>query len=85
MKKDKDQHKDDLLDTQTTIADMNVEGMPWYEPEKKGEGQASEIPQLSKRERRAMIRGMLLASLPLIGCMILAIALVYGLAYLWLS
>lgn len=80
-----DTNTHDQLDTETTIADMNVEGMPWYEPNKRGGGQNSEIPQLSKSEQRAVIRGALLSALPLIGCLLLAVVLAYGLVYLWLS
>ncbi len=73
------------LDTETTIADMNVEGMPWYKADKRGGGQNAEIPPLSRSEQRALVRGALLAALPLIGGLILVMALVFGLAYLWLS
>lgn len=72
------------LDTETTIADMNVEGMPWYEPKKRGGGQDSEIPQLSKSEQRALVRGALISALPLIGALLLAVVLAYALVYLWL-
>lgn len=77
--------KTDELDMETTIADMNVEGMPWYKPDKRGGGQGTEIPPLSKSEQRALVRGALMAALPLIGGLVLVLALVFGLAYLWLS
>ena len=31
-------NKDDELDTQTTFADMNIEGFKWYDPSKKQKG-----------------------------------------------
>lgn len=75
----------DDLDMETTIADMNVDGMPWYKPEKGNGDGDPDIPTLTKKERRAMVRGALLAALPMIGVILLVMALVYGLAYLWLS
>lgn len=75
----------DTLDTQTTFADMNVEGMPWYDSDKRRGGKESELPALSKSEMRAMIRGALLAALPLVGVLIVVLVAVFGLAYLWLS
>lgn len=50
------------------IANMNVEGMPWHsgaEPaaRKSAEGQQSEVPELSRRERGAIMRGAFLAVL----------------------
>ena len=46
-----------------TIADMNVDGMPWYRPPRpQGEGQADQ-PKLSKRETRSVVLGALAAAL----------------------
>lgn len=75
---------EDTLDTETSFANMNVEGMPWYEPGKDGGGGNAETPQLSKSEQRALIRGALLAALPFIGGLILLMAILFALAWLWL-
>ncbi len=75
----------DELDTETTFANMNVEGMPWYKDEKQGGGRESEIPPLSKSEQWALVKGAFLAALPLVGGLLLVMAAVFGLAYLWLS
>ena len=65
-----------------TIADMNVEGMPWYTPpapeERAGTGHGApqtawESEPLSREERRHYILGAVLAAL--------AVAAVFGLAY----
>lgn len=69
------------LDTETSFADMNVDGMPWYEPPKK-DGTAK--ADLSKHEQRALLRGTFLAALPMLGGALLVMALLYLLVYLWL-
>lgn len=82
--KDHRQEPTDTLDTETSFADMNVEGMPWYEPERRGNGEKGDVPQLSKSEQRAMMKGALLAFLPFIGGLILLLAILFALAWLWL-
>ncbi len=62
------------LDMQTTVADMNVEGFRWYDPAKKQGKQPP--PKLTKKEQRALIRGAYKAMLPLIGCIVLAGAVI---------
>lgn len=80
--------KYDDLDTETTIADMNIDGFKWYNPSAKKEGNDGKNQQpiqLSKREKRAMMKGALLAVLPVVCCVILAVLAVFGLAYLWIG
>ena len=36
-------NKDDELDTQTTFADMNIEGFKWYDPSKKQKGKLKKV------------------------------------------
>ncbi len=51
------------------IADMNVEGMPWHtgiprrEKKRGPEEKEAERPELTGKEKRALIRGVLLASM----------------------
>ena len=71
------------LDTETTFADMNVEGFKWYNPNKK-KGR-TQVEKLSRKEYWALVRGAYRAMLPLIACMLISGALVVLLAYLWLS
>ena len=72
------------IDDQTTIADMNVEGFSWYDPHRK-KNPGAQPTKLSRKEYWAMVRGAFSAMLPLIGCMLVAGALVVGLAILWLT
>ncbi len=77
----KEKKKKDTLDTQTTIADMNVEGFDWYDPKlKKGEKK----PDLTKQEQRALIRGAYKAMLPMILCIGVVFLSMFFLAWLWL-
>lgn len=46
-----------------TIADMNVEGMPWYRKRQPWEQKGGTPPEYSKKERWAIIWGTLKASL----------------------
>ncbi len=75
--------KVDTLDTETTIADMNVEGFRWYDPTKK-DGQKKQKADLTKKEQRALIRGAYKAMIPMILCIGIAFIAMYFLAMLWL-
>ena len=70
-------------DTETTFADMNVEGFRWYDPNRKKK-QRNKV-QLTKKEYWAMVKGAFEAMFPLIGCMILAIGILILLMTLWLK
>ncbi|MBO5458294.1 MAG: hypothetical protein J6A24_04995 [Clostridia bacterium] len=80
---EKQEVKRDELDMETTIADMNVEGFSWYDPNRKS-GKREKV-SMSKKEQRAMIRGAYRAMLPMIGCILVVGILMILLAYLWLS
>ncbi len=84
MAKKEKKKKRDTLDTQTTVADMNVEGFRWYDPTRK-KGEKKRAPDLTKKEQKALIRGAYKAMLPMLLCMLLAFAGVVLLAYLWLN
>ncbi|MBQ8429780.1 MAG: hypothetical protein IJX30_06785 [Clostridia bacterium] len=81
-KKPKKKKQKPELDMETTFADMNVEGIRGYDPQrnKKKQNQV----QLSKKEYWAVVRGAYRAMLPMILCMLLGFGLVILLAYLWL-
>lgn len=73
------------LDMETTIADMNVEGFKWYNPNKKSSQSSNQEPiKLTPKERRAIMKGAFKALAPFIVIVILAFVLVFALAYLWL-
>ena len=75
--------REEPLDTETTFADMNVEGFHWYNPRKK-KGKTEKV-SVSKKEYRAMVRGAFSAMLPMIVCLLSAMGIVFLLAYLWLK
>ena len=71
-----------------TIANMNVEGMPWYEPdkeEKEKRRKKLEELRISRKEKRAMIWGAYLAYLPMLLVGIAAFTIAMLIIALWLS
>lgn len=79
-------NKKDDLDMETSFADMNVEGFSWYNPHAKNKNGVKQVRQkISRKEYWAMVRGAFAAMLPMIGCIILAMGIVVGLAYLWVK
>lgn len=75
--------KTEDLDTETTFADMNVEGFHWYDPQRK-KGKKNKV-QLTKKEYWAMVKGAFAAVFPLIGCMLLAFLILLFVMILWLK
>lgn len=80
MPRNKD--KKDDLDTQTTIANMNVEGMDWYDPTLK---EGEERPKVSKKERKMITKGMFLAYLPFFLMVAAIFGVLFLIAWLWLT
>ena len=72
------------LDTQTTVADMNVEGFSWYNPRKKKNANGQSV-KLTRKEYWAMVRGAFLAMLPMLLCILAGMLLMFLLAYMWLK
>ena len=72
------------LDTQTTVADMNVEGFSWYNPKRKKNANAQGV-KLTRKEYWAMVRGAFLAMLPMLICILAGMLLMFLLAYTWLK
>lgn len=83
MKKRK-KEKEQELDTETTFADMNVEGFKWYDPNKKKKNAGQPI-KLTRKEYWAMVRGAFEAMLPMFLCIIGGMLLMFLFAYLWLK
>jgi len=67
-----------------TVADMNVEGMPWYEEAgvKKNADELREL-NLTKEERRAIIKGAYRAVLPAVGIIIGVFTVIFVLFMLY--
>ena len=78
----KKEKKDDL-DTETTFADMNVEGFKWYDPSKKKGGTGK--VKVTRKEYWSMVKGAFLAFLPVFLTVIGSLIIVFCLMYLWLS
>lgn len=83
-KREEKRQKKAELDTQTTVADMNVEGFSWYNPRKKKNANGQSV-KLTRKEYWAMVRGAFLAMLPMLLCIIAGALLMFLLAYMWLK
>ncbi len=80
--------KEDFFDDGRTIADMNIEGMPFYDDKlyrrKRPESEEKQKPELSKKEVRqvafsGMIAGLLIASVfVVLGAIFIAIICIFG-------
>ena len=64
MKRNKEK-KPKFEDDGRTIANMNVEGMPWYNPvrDKEKSSISNDFEGLSRKEKRAMMGGIMAAAL----------------------
>ena len=83
-KREEKRRKKAELDTQTTVADMNVEGFCWYNPRKKKNANGQSV-KLTRKEYWAMVRGAFLAMLPMLLCILAGMLLMFLLAYMWLK
>ncbi|MBE7101268.1 MAG: hypothetical protein E7364_06630 [Clostridiales bacterium] len=77
--------KRDDLDTETTFADMNVEGFKWYDPQRKKNGKRANFNKPSKKEYWAMVRGAFRAYAPMFLSIICGFGIMILLMYLWLQ
>ena len=84
MAKREKRAKIDDLDMETTVADMNVEGFSWYDPNKKAKSNGQPT-KLTKKEEHALMRGAFRAMIPMIFCILSGMLLMFLLAFLWLK
>lgn len=84
MNEDKNKQE---LDTETTFADMNVEGFRWYDPTKKSnaKGRKQEREKLTKQEYRSMVKGAFLAYIPMFLSILIGFCIMVLIAYLWMK
>lgn len=69
--------KDKIVDDGRVIAKMNVDGMPWYSKNVPSQTESTEEPiELTKKEKRAMIRGVLAAALT-VGLVFIAVFAIF--------
>lgn len=86
MKKEKIDELEEYKDV--TVADMNVEGMPWYKnPEERKKEEEIHGLSLTKEEKKAMIKGAYKAMMPafLIGLLIFCLSFGLMVLFFWLS
>ncbi len=83
MKKRKIKKEEPRLDTETTFADMNIEGFKWYNPNKKKD--AKPIGPVTRKEYWAMVKGAFAAILPMVLVVAAIAILMFLLARLWVS
>ena len=81
-KKTKQRKEKPVLDTENTFADMNVEGIRGYDPNRSK--RKNNQVKLSKKEYWAVVLGAYRGMLPMILCMLAGFALMFLLAYIWL-
>ena len=60
------------VDDGRSFANMNVEGMPWYRPPQDGDAKKGDIPELSPKEYKYFMWGVLKAAL-LVGGVFIAV------------
>lgn len=84
MANNKDKKEKQELDTETTFADMNVQGFRWYDPSRKNGGDKQKL-QLTRKEKRAIYKAYMQSFLPFIGILCGVFLLMFLLARLWLS
>ena len=81
----KKQKKQDDLDMETSFADMNVEGLPWYDKNRKANGVKRDKIKLTPKEFWAMVGGAFSAYLPMFLSIIIGMLAIFLLAFLWLQ
>lgn len=75
MRKDKKKERFEELDDGRPIANMNVEGMPWYVEEKPEYQSSGNVPPLDKRQTRQFIASALVAALAVAAVFLVCFAL----------
>ncbi len=79
--------KRDDLDTETTFADMNVEGFRWYDPhlKKKDKNMRPHKQKVSRKEYWLMVRAAFAAYAPMFLIVLAVFVLMALIGYVWLS
>lgn len=74
------------LDTETTFADMNVEGFRWYDPNLKKKSDTHPHKQkLTRKEYWQMVRAAFVAYLPVFIIVICVFGLMGLIGWLWVN
>lgn len=80
----KKRKEQDDLDTETTFADMNVDGFRWYDPHRKKNGGKDNKRKVSRKEYWQMVRAAFVAYLPVFVIVTLVFGIMACLAYIWI-
>lgn len=59
-----------------SFANMNVEGMPWYRPPQEGDAKKGDVPELSPKEYKYFLWGVMKAAFLIAGVFVLGYFLV---------
>lgn len=81
----KKEKKPDDLDTETTFADMNVEGFSWYDPSRKKDGGKNNKRKVTRKEYWQMVKAAFAAYLPVFIIVIAVFGIVACIAWLWVG
>ena len=80
----KDEKKEIVyIDDHHTVADMNVEGFSWYNPNMKAGKKP--VSDLTDKEYWAMVGGAFRAMLPMFICILVGAVVMFLIALLWLK
>ena len=77
--------KPDDLDTETTFADMNVEGFRWYDPQAKKNNGRRHRQKMSRKEYWLLVRATFAAYAPVFLIVIVVFAIMGLIAWLWVG
>lgn len=82
-KNKKKKHYDD--DDGRTIVNMNVDGMPWYQPHADKNKKVSEEDKPTRKETWAMVKAWFAAYAPRILAVLIGFGLTFGIIVCWLN
>ena len=68
-----------------TIVNMNVEGMPWYNPTVSGKKKRNKDDEPTKKEFFAMVKAAFVAYFPAFCCMLAGLTMAFFFLYLWFN
>ncbi|MCM1195185.1 MAG: hypothetical protein NC099_01850 [Corallococcus sp.] len=83
--KEKKKKKPSVYDDGRTIVDMNVDGMPWYNPNRTDRKKVDKKDKPTFKEKFAMIMGAYRATIISVLCIVLGLTLAMLLIALWLK
>ncbi len=83
MTKMKNKKEEEFKDDGRSIANMNIDGFSWYNKNKSLDSKQQII--LTKKEKKAIYKAMILKMIPIVIIALIAFTLSYFIIKLWLS